>query len=229
MVQGESSDAGRTASHHPGPPGGWIRRCSSKVEAVDAGPASTSELLPITLFGNPILRRRCREVTEFGDDLAVLIDEMFRTLHATDNGVGLSANQVGRTERVFVFDFHDGMAGHVVNPVLIAVDGQLQQGDEACLSLPGLGLPTARMARGRVRGVDRHGTAVDIEGEGLVARCFQHELDHLNGKLYPDLHPVGVRKRLEGQAAELAWYGHQALDPRSELYLGLPEPPEGSD
>ncbi len=196
---------------------------------MNADPASSSDVLPITLLGNPILRRRCQEVTDFGEDLAALVDQMFRTLHATDNGVGLSANQIGRTERVFVFDFHDGTTGHVINPVLVTVDGELQQGEEACLSLPGLGLPTARLERCRVRGVDRRGAAVDIGGEGLAARCFQHELDHLNGKLYPDLHPVGVRKRLEREAAELAWYGLQALDPRSDLYLGLHEPSEGGD
>jgi peptide deformylase len=195
---------------------------------VDAGPAPSSDVLPITLFGNPVLRRRCQEVTDFGEDLALLVGEMFRTLHATDNGVGLSANQIGRTERVFVFDFHDGMVGHVVNPVVTAMGGELQQGEEACLSLPGLGLPTARLQRCGVRGVDLHGAAVDYEGEGLVARCFQHELDHLNGKLYPDLHPVGVRKRLEREARELAWSGLDALDPRSRLYQGLPEQPEGS-
>ena len=183
-------------------------------------------MLPITLLGNPILRRRCQEVTDFGEDLATLIDEMFRTMYATGNGVGLSANQVGRTERVFVFDFADGMEGHVVNPTVVAEGAELQQGEEACLSLPGLELPTARLSHCRVRGVDRHGTAVEYEGEGLAARCFQHELDHLNGKLYPDLHPVGVRKRFEREASELPWSGLQALDPRSPLYLGTPDPPD---
>ena len=67
------------------------------------------------------------------------------------------------------------------------------------------------------------------KGRGSSARCFQHELDHLNGKLFPDLHPVGVRKRLEREAVELPWSGLEALDPRSRLYQGLPEQPEGSD
>jgi len=196
---------------------------------MDVAPVSDADVLPITLLGNPVLRRRCQEVTDFGKDLAVLIDEMFRSMYATGNGVGLSANQVGRTERVFVFDFGDGAVGHVVNPTVVPVGNELQQGDEACLSLPGLELPTARLAQCRVRGVDRHGAAVEYEGEGLASRCFQHELDHLNGKLYPDLHPVGVRKRLEREAAALPWSGLPSLDPRSQLYLGLPEPPEGAE
>lgn len=190
---------------------------------MDVGPSPSSDVLPITLLGNPVLRRRCVEVTDFGEDLAELVDQMFRTMHATDNGVGLSANQIGRTERAFVFDFHDGMTGHVVNPVLVTMGGDLQQGEEACLSLPGLGLPTARLSYCGVRGVDIHGAEVEFEGEGLPARCFQHELDHLNGKLYLDLHPVSVRKRLEREAGELPWSGLQALDPRSELYTGPPE------
>ena len=190
---------------------------------MDVGPSPSSDVLPITLLGNPVLRRRCAEVTDFGEDLAELVDEMFRTMHATDFGVGLAANQVGRTERVFVFDLHDGRIGHVVNPVLVTMGGELQQGEEACLSLPGLGLPTARLSHCGVRGVDVHGAAVELEGEGLAARCFQHELDHLNGKLYLDLHPVKVRKQLEREAGEFPWSGLRALDPRSPLYTGPPE------
>ena len=75
-----------------------------------------------------------------------------------------------------------------------------------------------------MRGVDRSGEAVEYEGEGLVARCFQHELDHLDGKLYIDLHPVAVRMRLEREAEELDWSGLPALDPRSPRYRGTPEP-----
>ena len=175
---------------------------------------------PISLLGNPVLRKRCREVTEFGPYLADLVETMFETLLATGNGVGLSANQVGHQERLFVFDFHDGMTGHVVNPVIVVADHGLQEGDEACLSIPGVGLPTSRLARCTVRGVDVHGHPVEYEGEGLSARCFQHELDHLNGKLYIDLHPVKVRKRFEQDVAELPWWRQQALDPRSPLYTG---------
>jgi len=180
-------------------------------------------ILPITLYGNPILRSRCGDVAEFGADLGELVDQMFETLYATDHGVGLSANQVGRSERLFVFDLHDGMKGHVVNPVLSAADSALQEGDEGCLSVPGFWLATSRLARCVVRGVDQRGIEVTYEGEGLAARCFQHELDHLNGKLFIDLHPIGVRRRIESEAKKQPWSGSQALDPRSALYLGEPE------
>ncbi len=184
-------------------------------------------VLPITLLGNPILRAKCHEVVEFGAALGDLVDEMFETLDATDHGVGLAANQVGHTQRLFVFDFHDGRRGHVVNPVLSPGGRELQEGYEACLSLPELGLVTTRLARCTVRGVDRDGVAVSYEGEGLAARCFQHELDHLNGKLYVDLHPIGVRRRIESEAKQQPWSGHAALDPRSALYLGEPEADAG--
>lgn len=177
-----------------------------------------SAVMPITLLGNPILRIRCDEVTEFGQLLSNLVEGMFDALHTIANGVGLSANQVGRRERLFVFDFHNGEVGHVVNPSVVAMSQELQRGDEACLSIPGLGLPTSRLIHCLVRGFDVHGEPVEYEGEGLAARCFQHELDHLDGKLYIDRHPLKVRKRIEEEAKELVWWGNEALDPRSDLY-----------
>jgi peptide deformylase len=195
----------------------------SEVPTSTQSSPGSSDVLPITLLGNPVLRRRCQEVTAFGLSLADLVLRMFETLAATDNGVGLSANQVGRQERLFVFDFHDGMTGHVVNPVVSAISQELQGGDEACLSIPGLGLPTGRLEHCLVRGVDLHGEPVEFEGEGLSARCFQHEVDHLNGKLYIDLHPIKVRRGIEEEVTQLPWWGHQSIDPRSPLYKGNDE------
>lgn len=177
-----------------------------------------SPVMPITLLGNPILRLRCGQVTEFGKPLSELVEGMFEALYATEDGVGLSANQVGRRERLFVFDFHNGEVGHVINPSVMPISQELQGGDEACLSIPGLGLPTSRLIHCLVRGVDVQGKPVEYEGEGLAARCFQHELDHLDGKLYIDRHPVKVRKHIEAEAKELVWWGNEALDPRSDLY-----------
>lgn len=190
----------------------------SHADTSNLSSRENSDVLPITLLGNPVLRRRCQEVGEFGSSLADLVQRMFETLGATRNGMGLSANQVGRQERLFVFDFHDGMTGHVINPVILVADHELQGGHEACLSIPGLGLSTSRLEHCIVRGVNLEGQPVEYEGEGLSARCFQHELDHLNGKLYIDLHPVKARKRIEEEASELPWWGHQSLDPCSPLY-----------
>jgi peptide deformylase len=194
------------------------------VENDDAAP---HDVMPITLYGNAVLRRRAPDVVEFGADLAALIDRMFETLYATEHGVGLSANQVGRSERVFIFDLRDGQIGHVVNPV-VTVGSELEREEEACLSVPGIGLTTARSSSATVRGVDKVGAPVEYDGVGLMARCFQHELDHLNGKLYIDHHPAEVRKRVERAVRELPWYGNPALDPRSELYAAGP-PHEAAD
>jgi peptide deformylase len=196
---------------------------------VDDAEVGAQGVLPITLYGNGVLRGRAPEVTDFGADLALLVDQMFETLHAISYGVGLSANQVGRRERVFVFDLHDGQSGHVVNPV-VTTGPELQSDEEACLSVPGIGLPTTRSMTASVRGKDSAGRPVEYEGEALMARCFQHELDHLNGKLYIDLHPAEVRKRVQQVIQALPWFGQPALDPRTELYLGLPEDgPDGED
>jgi len=102
-------------------------------------------------------------------------------------------------------------------------NGELQGGNEACLSVPGVDLTTSRLASCQVRGADFLGADVEFEGRGLAARCFQHELDHLNGKLFVDLHPVKVRKKVERQVSQMPWAGLPALDPRSVLYDGDPD------
>jgi peptide deformylase len=106
---------------------------------------------------------------------------------------GLAANQIGVGRRVFAYNV-DGRVGHLVNPVIEAVEGE-QEEDEGCLSLPGLWYPVRRARYARVRGVDRLGHPVVVEGEGLLARCIQHEVDHLNGQLVVDRLSGSVRKQ----------------------------------
>jgi peptide deformylase len=106
---------------------------------------------------------------------------------------GLAANQIGVGRRVFAYNV-DGRVGHLVNPVIEAVEGE-QEEDEGCLSLPGLWYPVRRARYARVRGVDRLGQPVVVEDEGLLARCIQHEVDHLNGQLVVDRLSGSVRKQ----------------------------------
>ena len=172
---------------------------------------------PITLYGNPVLRTRAHPVTTFDRGLASLVDDLFDTMYAIETGVGLAANQIGRLERVFVFDCGDDEIGYVVNPVVEVIGDDIQDGSEGCLSVPGISVPTARSARARVRGQDVRGEAVTYEGEGLVARCFQHEVDHLDGVLYVDRHPQllpSIDRHLQGSE----WHGTASLDPRSPRY-----------
>ena len=156
---------------------------------------------PITEIGEAILGRPCRPATEFGSPgLARLIDDMFATLYVAE-GAGLAANQVDVDLRLFVWDcwdeYGDRHIGHVLNPVLDdePVDGRrLLEAPEGCLSVPGPYAKLPRADHAVVRGVDQDGDPLVIEGRGYIARCLQHETDHLGGGLYVDRLPLRRRK-----------------------------------
>ncbi|MEU3421252.1 peptide deformylase [Streptomyces murinus] len=145
----------------------------------------------ITEVGEAVLHKPCRDVTEFGPDLAALIDDMFRTMYVAE-GAGLAANQVGVDLRLFVYDCPDDdgnrHVGHIVNPVLESpLSGRrlLDEG-EGCLSVPGAVMAVPRPDWALVRGRDRDGSPLEIEGTGYFARCLAHETDHTNGYIYLD-------------------------------------------
>ncbi|MFG3348025.1 peptide deformylase [Streptomyces sp. NPDC048018] len=147
---------------------------------------------PITVVGNPVLHRECKDVTEFGDELSQLIDDMFAS-QRTAEGVGLAANQIGVDLKVFVYDCMDDEGvrhvGHVVNPVLEDLPAELRVLDEAnegCLSVPTAYAELARPDYAVVRGQDLAGNPIRVRGTGYFARCLQHETDHLYGRLYID-------------------------------------------
>jgi peptide deformylase len=163
---------------------------------------------PITVVGNPVLHRPCAEVTEFGPELAALVDDMFVSMYAAE-GVGLAANQIGVAQRVFVYDCpdDDGVrhVGVLVNPVLEELEPSrrtLDESAEGCLSVPGAYMELARPDYAVVRGQDQHGEPVTVEGTGFFARCLQHETDHLNGYLYIDRLSKRDRKEALRQMAE---------------------------
>nr|WP_245533459.1 peptide deformylase [Actinoalloteichus spitiensis] len=147
----------------------------------------------ITVVGEEVLRRPCREVTEFGTAaLAQLVDDMFATNQAAE-GAALAANQVGVDLRVFVWDMTDEWGirhvGHILNPVLDEIPAdqrRLVEEPEGCLSVPGPYRVVARPDRVVARGQDLDGNPLVIEGRGYFARCLRHETDHLNGQLYLD-------------------------------------------
>ncbi|MFI9305603.1 peptide deformylase [Streptomyces triculaminicus] len=147
---------------------------------------------PITVVGNPVLHKECKNVTEFDEKLAQLIDDMFAS-QRTAEGVGLAANQIGVDLKVFVYDCPDDEGvrhvGHVVNPVLddLPADRRiLDDSNEGCLSVPTAYAALARPDYAVVRGQDLHGNPIAVEGTGYFARCLQHETDHLYGYLYID-------------------------------------------
>lgn len=173
---------------------------------------------PITLYGNPVLATRAQPVTRFDRELAALVDDLFATMYAIETGVGLAANQIGRLDRVFVFDCGEDQTGYVVNPVVELVGDERQDGLEGCLSVPGISIPTTRAERATVRGQDVRGEPVTYEGAGLLARCFQHEVGHLDGQLYVDVHPPVLRAKADEHLRAADWYGTPAIDPRSPAY-----------
>ncbi len=162
--------------------------------------------LPLTLYGQVVLHRPAAPVTSFDQALADLVEAMFVTMYASP-GVGLAAPQVGLGLRVFTYDCGRGRKGHVVNPVLERLGEQLETEPEGCLSAPDLEYDTARWEAARVTGVDVTGAPVTVEGEGLLARCLQHETDHLDGLLYLDRLGGRTRKGAIKDVKTAPWYG----------------------
>lgn len=131
--------------------------------------------------GDPILNKKCREITKFDEKLSILIDDMFETMYAS-NGVGLAGPQVGQLKRVVVIDVGDGPM-ELVNPVITMTEGE-QREQEGCLSVPGKYGVCIRPAKVQVKAQDRNGKWQVFTGEELKARCFCHEIDHLDGILF---------------------------------------------
>lgn len=147
---------------------------------------------PITVVGNPVLHKECKDVTDFGDELATLVDDMFAS-QRTAEGVGLAANQIGVDLKVFVYDCMDDEGvrhvGVVCNPVLTELPAErrvLDDSNEGCLSVPTAYAALARPDYAEVTGQDEKGNPIKVRGTGYFARCLQHETDHLYGYLYID-------------------------------------------
>ena len=179
----------------------------------------------ITVVGEDVLARPCRDVTEFGTtELSTLIDDMFTTMYVAE-GVGLAANQVDVDLRLFVYDCTDENGerhvGHVVNPVLEelpAEERNLVEASEGCLSVPGPHTELARPDRAVVHGQDKDGTQITVTGTGYFARCLQHETDHTLGQLYLDRVPKRLRKRL---LREMSEQQDAVFERRAELTAAL--------
>ena len=155
----------------------------------------------IVTVGDPVLTKKCRPVVKFDDRLAELIEDMKETMqHA--NGVGLAAPQVGVLRRIVVVDAGDEIV-ELVNPEIVSKSEEEQTGVEGCLSLPGeYGIVTRPMYV-TVRAQDRHGDWYEYDGEELVARCFCHEIDHLDGHMYTEIaEKMLTPEELEQLAAE---------------------------
>ena len=138
--------------------------------------------LKIVKIGDEVLNKECRPVDKITPRVLTLLDDMTQTMRAA-NGVGLAAPQVGVLRRIVVIEVEEGQVLELINPKIIAYAGE-QEGLEGCLSLPGQWGIVKRPMHVTVRALNRHGEEVEYTGSELLARCFCHELDHLDGKLY---------------------------------------------
>ncbi|HAV77254.1 MAG TPA: peptide deformylase [Anaerolineae bacterium] len=157
-------------------------------------------LRTIVTLPDPVLRRKARAVTKFDKDLHTLIDDMVETMRDAP-GVGLAAPQIGLAERLIVVEYYEHEMDEeseenedmpkkvwaIINPEIVKASEEKVMGVEGCLSLPGLVGEVERHTEVLVKGLNRHGKPMKVKAKGWLARIFQHEIDHLNGILFPDL------------------------------------------
>ncbi|MFG1994910.1 peptide deformylase [Actinoplanes sp. NPDC048988] len=167
-------------------------------------------VVSIRKVGDPVLRRVADPVTSFDAELRKLVRDLNETL-AGSRGAGLAAPQIGVGLRVFAINpdlpGNDAGLDHLINPVLEFPDEEEQDGPEGCLSIPGVYLDTKRRMNVAAKGFTEHGDPVQIVGTGLLARCVQHETDHLDGVLFIDRQDAAGRERLLATLREAAWFG----------------------
>jgi peptide deformylase len=169
-------------------------------------------LLPICIYPDPVLRQKAERVENIDDDIQRLIDDMIETMEEAP-GIGLAANQVGRPVRVVVLNVECREPGRgllvLINPELISVCGKTKS-EEGCLSIPGYFAGVARHQEVVVQALDREGQRIEIAADGLLSICLQHEMDHLEGKLFIDrISPISRdifkrrwKKKLKEEGAE---------------------------
>jgi peptide deformylase len=162
---------------------------------------------PIRLFGDPVLRTPAEPVTDFDAELRRLVKDLTETMLDAP-GVGLAAPQIGVGLRVFTYHVDD-VIGHLINPSLRLSDEE-ETDDEGCLSFPGLVYPVKRAFGVVATGSDMHGEPVTLEGGGQLARCVQHETDHLDGVLFIDRLDAAQRKLAMKEIRAAEWWGEPA-------------------
>lgn len=167
---------------------------------------------PIRLFGDPVLRTPADPVTTFDKELRRLVKDLTASMLEAD-GAGLAAPQLGVSLRVFTY-YVDDQLGHLVNPEVDLVGDEEQEGEEGCLSIPGLYFDCTRHLHVVAKGMNMHGEPVTIEGSQMMARCIQHETDHLDGVLFIDRLDTETRRTALRAIRAAEWNGEQAAQVR---------------
>ena len=155
----------------------------------------------IRLIGDPVLRTPCNPVTTITDATRRLVRDLLDTVD-DERRAGLAANQIGIAQRAFAWRTPEGELGYLLNPVIVELSEELQEGDEGCLSIPNLWYPRTRSAYAKAVGHDLDGNEVELAGEEVTARLIQHEVGHLDGALYIDGLERSVKKRALRQIRE---------------------------
>lgn len=144
--------------------------------------------LGITKYGNPVLRKVAEPVTEINDEIKKIVNDMLDTMYASE-GVGIAAPQIGISKRIIIVDVHPDEASVkpliLINPEIVEASGEIKE-QEGCLSIPDIRSEVKRYERVVVEGLDLDGNKIRVEGTDLLARALQHEIDHINGKLFID-------------------------------------------
>ncbi|MFD2419046.1 peptide deformylase [Amycolatopsis pigmentata] len=170
-------------------------------------------VIPIRQLGDPVLRKPAAPVTDFDGELRALVRDLRETLSDT-GGAGLAAPQLGVGLRVFVWSpqISEGSGpDHLVNPVVDFPDEEEQEGVEGCLSIPGVYLDTTRRMNVVAKGYTVQGDPVQVVGDGLLARCIQHETDHLDGVLFIDRLTAAQRERWMATLRAASWFDEDAM------------------
>ncbi|GAA1419955.1 peptide deformylase [Agrococcus citreus] len=158
----------------------------------------------IRVFGDPVLRERAAQVDPGAPATAALVQDLLDTVRLPGRA-GVAANQIGVAKAAFSYNV-DGQVGYVLNPRIVEVRGEPELVDEGCLSVPELGFPTPRHPFARVEGVDLDGAEVVLEGEGLMAQLLQHEMGHLDGRLYLQALDKEMRSVAMAEVRKAPWY-----------------------
>ncbi len=163
-------------------------------------------LLEILRYPDSRLRNRAKPIDTIDAETRQLVDDMFETMYKA-SGIGLAATQVNSTKRLLVLDLSENHDDPLclINPEILSKEGEAKE-EEGCLSVPGIYEPVKRATHIRVKALDRDGNPIELELEGLPAVCVQHEIDHLDGKLFIDhlsrLKSTRIRKKLEKEARQ---------------------------
>ncbi|MEO0454497.1 MAG: peptide deformylase [Verrucomicrobiota bacterium] len=185
-------------------------------------------ILPITLYGNPVLREKGQKITEITDEVKKLADDMIETMRDAQ-GIGLAAQQIGKAIQLTVIDIPEGieepsrmwvnetpvsiqdhMPMILINPVLEKTKKK-NEAEEGCLSFPGVSVDVRRSARVHVEATTLEGERIQFDADGLLGRCIQHETDHLNGVLFIDYADQDVRKSIKAQLDDLRAEGESQI------------------